>query len=383
LGTTIGHDIGTHRRRTTISERAAGTGEQRTPRSVAVFGSCTTRDNFNSRFNPDYRSRYDVTLAASQASVITMMSPPVEADFTPTRPMSDYDLWNIRSDMSREFLPKLAEQQPDYLILDFFADIHFGVIRLPDGRYLTNNRWKLWHTDYYQDLKANDGFVALRILEDPEPYVALWAEALDRFAAYVAEHCPDTTVLVHCGFNTDRLVPPGSSRPVHLRTFKKGPRLDVPRANELWARLDDHATSTYGWDAIDLRAEGYTTTADHPWGPFWVHYTPDYYHRFLAELDLVDLRRSLPPDDLARVEAIAEAGREHAAAYARQWDEALRAQEERIEELENLGALRAVKFALGRRVRQARARRAAARARSSRPDVPAETDPATQPEESR
>jgi hypothetical protein len=325
----------------------------REPRSVAVFGSCTTRDNFNSRFNPDYKVRYDVRLAANQTSVVTMMSPPVEEDFTPTQPMSDYDQWNIRSDLSREFLPLLAELQPDYLILDFFADIHFGVLRLEDGRFITNNRWKTWRTDLYERLKEADGFERLRIFDNPDHYFALWSEALDRFASFVADHCPDTRVVVHCGFNTNVLVPPGSARPIPLRSFKKGARIDVPVANELWARLDDHATSTYGWDAIDLRDEGYLTFADHPWGPFYVHYTMDYYHRFLAELDLIDLSQSLTPSDLERVRAIAEAGREHATAYARQWTETTRAQEERIRELEGLGLVGSVRFALGQRMRQA------------------------------
>lgn len=327
------------------------------PRSVAVFGSCTTRDNFNSRFNPDYKTRYDVRLAANQTSVITMMSPPLDTDFTPTRPMSEYDQWNIRSDLSREFLPLLADLKPDYLILDFFADIHFGVLRLEDGRYLTNNRWKTWRTDLYQRLKETNGFERVRIFDDPDDYFTLWAEALERFAAFVAEHCPDTKVVVHCGFNTDELVPPGTTRPVPLRAFKKGSRIDVPVANRLWARLDDHAVSTYGWDAIDLRDEGYLTDADHPWGPFYVHYTMDYYHRFLAELDVIDLRDRVDPEVHERIREIAASGHEHAVAYARQWAETTRTQEERISELEGLGVLRSVKFALGQRVRQARARK--------------------------
>jgi hypothetical protein len=326
------------------------------PRSVAVFGSCTTRDNFNSRFNPDYRTRYEVPYAASQMSLIALMSPPLPTEFVPTRPMSDYDQWSVRSELAREFLGLLAEQPPDYLVLDFFADIHFGVLRLADGRYLTNNRWKIWHTDVYQDLKAKNGFKLLQILDEPDGYFELWAEALDRFASHVKEHCPDTKVVVHCGFNTNELIPPGQARPVPLRSFKRGVRINVSLANRLWRRLDDHAVSTYGWESIDLRDEGYLTDPDHPWGPFYVHYTMDYYHRFLAELDLIDLRDRLDPDDLALVQGIAAAGHEHAVRYARQWTETTRAEEERIRELEELGPLRAVKFALGQRVRQARAR---------------------------
>ena len=37
----------------------------------------------------------------------------------------------------------MAELKPRYLILDWFGDVHFGVARLPDGRYFTDNRWKV------------------------------------------------------------------------------------------------------------------------------------------------------------------------------------------------------------------------------------------------
>jgi hypothetical protein len=59
---------------------------------------------------------------------------------------------------------------------------------------------------------------------------------------------------------------------------------------------------------------------------------------------------------VAVVQGIADAGHEHAVRYARQWTETTGAEEERIRELEGLGVLRSVKFALGQRVRQARAR---------------------------
>jgi hypothetical protein len=318
-------------------------------RSVAIFGSCTTHDNFNSRFNADHHDRYSVGVRANQTSVITMMSPPVEKDFTPTRPMGDYDVWNVRSDLSREFLPLVAEAKPDFLILDFFADIHFGVLRIEDGRYLTNNRWKLWHTDLYQQLKERSGFTRLRIFDDPDTYFALWTEAMDRFAGFVAEHCPDTRVIVHRGLNVDQVVPEDGQHIVPLRGFRPIARIDEARANELWARLDDHAISTYGWDAIDLRDEGYTSYAEHPWKAFYVHYTPDYYHRFLSELHVLDLADRVDPDTLDRVRSVAMATCEQATRQARFAHDVITEQDARIRELEQAGVLRAARRALARR----------------------------------
>jgi hypothetical protein len=319
------------------------------PRSIAIFGSCTTHDNFNSRFNADHHDRYSVDVRANQTSVITMMSPPVEEDFTPTRPMRDYDVWNVRSDLSREFLPLLAEAKPDFLILDFFADIHFGVLRLEDGRYLTNNRWKLWHTDLYEQLKERNAFTRLRIFDDPDAYFALWSEAMDRFARFLAEHCPDTRVIVHRGLNVDRVIPADAEGMVPLRGFRPMVRVDEARANERWARLDDHAISTYGWDAIDLRGEGYTSYAEHPWKAFYVHYTPDYYHRFLSELHVLDLTDRVDPETLERVRSVAMATREQSTRQSQFAHSVITEQDARIGELEQAGVLRAARRALAQR----------------------------------
>ncbi|MFL6061017.1 MAG: DUF6270 domain-containing protein [Marmoricola sp.] len=326
------------------------------PSTVAVCGSCTSRDPFSSRFNPDYGRWFSVAADVFQTSIISLMSPPIEAP-VPAGDTETYQERITREDVTRGFLPKLAAAKPDFLVLDFFADVHFGYTRLADGRYLTNNRWMLWPTEYHRRLKETEELPGTRIFADPDAYLALWAEAMDRFAEFVAEHCPETRVVVHRGLNTDEVVVRGQRRTKRLREVRKAAALNVQRANELWARLDDHAIDNYGWTAIDLRAEGYTSYAEHPWKPFYVHYTPDYYHRFLAEMLVLDLERDLDPEDWAQVRAIADSAHERAVNQERRWGPILSRQEERLRELEGLSPLQAAKFALGQRIRKTRGRR--------------------------
>jgi hypothetical protein len=332
--------------------------EGRTPESVSVFGSCVTRDNFNSRFNPGYRDFFEVRLSANQTSMIALMSPPIDEPFTPTGPMSDYDRWNVGSDLTREFLTELVALQPDYLILDFFGDVHFGVARLPDGRYLTDNRWKTHFTDFYVRHRDAGDLTIIKHADDPDAYFALWTDALDRFAAYVAQHCPRTRVIVHRGYNTGHALVPDQPRPVPLHKLGEVARIDVRRLNAFWDRLDDYAISAHGWDCIDLRDLEAPSYAEHPWGAFYVHYTPDYYHRFMAELHKIALRHRVDEDTWARVELIEAASREpaerrlgvEAAAVAEQ-RRRLKRTRARVRELESLGILRSARFALGRRLR--------------------------------
>ena len=330
---------------------------------VAVAGSCPTRDNFNSRFNADYKRWFSCDLATNQTSMIAQMSPPVDVEWTPLKTMNDYDVWNINSDLKREFLPLVAELRPEYVVLDFFADVHFGVVRLPDGRFVTDNRWKVQYTDWYEEQDAAGALTRLTIQDDTETYLELWREAMDRFAAHLAEHCPETTVVVHRGWNTNLVRVPDRPEPIRMRRHKRLRAFDAERGNELWATLDDYCLQKFGWEAIDLRGEGYTSYPDHPWGAFWVHYEPEYYHRFLAELNKIHLRHAGPGADVyERVEQIERAAREsgerlsrHAQALADSRGETVSRQRRRIEELETLGVGRAVKFAVGQRLRARKA----------------------------
>jgi len=252
--------------------------------SIALFGSCMTRDNFNSRFNPDYKASYRCDLAQNQMSILSLMSAPVTEPWETTKAMSDYDVWNIRTEFDKAFLSELAASQTDYLLLDFFGDAHFGVLQLDDGRIITDNRWKVHATDIYQRLRDEGRLTRLHPTSDPDAYFALWREAMDRFAEHVRRVAPQLRVVVHFGHHTNLLTLPDRPRPARLQKHRSIARIDVEAANAQWRRMDEYAVEVFGARAIDLTAEPFPTYDEHPWGPFYVHYRQDYYHRFLAEL---------------------------------------------------------------------------------------------------
>ncbi|MFL6061016.1 MAG: DUF6270 domain-containing protein [Marmoricola sp.] len=317
-------------------------------RTVAVAGSCATRDNFSSNFNPDHQRWYDLVATNNQSSLIALMSPPVEPEIAETDGLNEHQEWTIRSDFSRVFLDDLARTRPDYLLVDFSGDTAFGVLRLPDGRYVTDNHWKVGKTAWYQRAVAA-GATRLSWREDEAAYRLLWDEALARFAAYVGEHCPDTQVIVHRLRSVRTLVRGETDRPTGLRRGANLLPLDVRSTNRYRTALDDHATTACGWEQIDLRAERYSSPADHPWGPYYVHYTRDYNRRFLAELHRHDLTRRLDAATSERIAVVADAGHERLVAQARHLRRTDVAQREQIRALSGLGPLRAAARAVARR----------------------------------
>jgi hypothetical protein len=262
------------------------------PIAIAVLGSCVTRDNFNTRFNPGYKAWYRTVLMQNQSSLISVMSEPTPITPEEIGEGTDYDKWNVRTDLSKEFLDELGRLAPDYLILDFFGDVHFGVLQLPNGSYVTNNRWKLWPTPFYKALKEAGPLRTLRIDRDTETYLPLWRDAFDRLVRHVKAVAPDTTVIVHKGRNTPWLTLPDSA-PVSLQENRRLSPIDLPRLNELWSVLNDYAVSSTGYASIDLWQREYPSFDAHPWGPYYVHYAMDYYADFLSALNTIHLGRVL------------------------------------------------------------------------------------------
>lgn len=295
------------------SDRAGEDGTGAAPATVAVLGSCATRDNFNSRYNPGYRQFYECRLHQNQTSLIALMSPPMQVEWAPTGIMTDYDRWNIETEFDRSFLADVVELQPTYLILDFFADVHFGVLRLRDGNYVTNNRWKIRKTDWFENVRAERAFDRLSIFLDPAGYQEVWQEHYRRFDAFVREKLPDTTVVVHRRVNVELIRLRDRPRPVRLQRHAQIKRVDVAQANRLGRELDDFAIATSGAEQIDLTQVPWMTYEDHPLRPYYGHYEMPYYHRFLAELHQIHLRRTLGAEIGLMVRQVDRARAEEAA----------------------------------------------------------------------
>lgn len=255
--------------------------------TVAVVGSCITRDNFNSTFNPGYRDRFDCALLQNQSSIISLVEEPMEVAWEPLdAAMSEHDRWNVTTEFDRSFWDEVTRLQPAYLLLDFFGDIHFGVVRTSTGSFVTNNRWKIQKTTWYAEGNAAGDLTPLTILGDTEAYIRQWKGAFDVFMARVRRLLPNTVVILNCGRNTNRLQLE-SGEVVPLQRNVNLARLDVKRTNRLWSRLDAYAARQVD-EVIDLRPMRAPTFREHPWGPFYVHYVPEYYTEFLGWLGEID-----------------------------------------------------------------------------------------------
>ncbi|MGH3651543.1 DUF6270 domain-containing protein [Glutamicibacter sp.] len=253
---------------------------------VAVFGSCVTRDNFNSKFNPGYKDLYECVLLADHVSLVSLMAPPVEFDSPKFADLQPRIQNNLRREFGRHFLDELREARPDYLIMDFWPDMFFGVAQISTGDLITRNNWSTTKTPYFSEVESR----WLRLDRTPKEFLDLWKDAADKFFAFMGAELPGTRIIIHRARN----VAEWNATDGSVHEFKDW----GVRMNKHWDKMDDYVRTTFGFPEIDVLTENQRSFEGHPWKAFGVHYTFDYHQRFLTRLtrfvfeDVVESRGS-------------------------------------------------------------------------------------------
>ncbi|WP_141603612.1 DUF6270 domain-containing protein [Terrilactibacillus laevilacticus] len=252
---------------------------------IAVMGSCVTRDVFNSIFIKGYKDYFDCVLTQNQTSVISLMSQPIKFEPIKINISDKYSFWNIKTEFTKEFLYLLKEKKPSYIILDFFGDIHFGVLQIEDDKFITNNRWKIMKTTYYKELQQKK---TIEIVNETEIYFELWKESIDKFFKFIKSELPNTKVILHMTQNTDYSI----SNDLSIKKLSKSGKIkaeNVDLLNKYWSKLNEYVVNSYDVKCIDMTKKMYFSYENHPWGEFYIHFTKNYYYDFINKLQEVIL----------------------------------------------------------------------------------------------
>lgn len=256
---------------------------------IATVGSCVTRDNFNSIFNPNYKMFFDLVLHQHQVSIPSLMSKKVvyEEDET-TEKLPDFGRWHLRTECNKEFLSSIQKKNPEYLLMDLDGDVHFGVSEISDGNYFTNNP-KFTNISFLNKYSNK-----MLLKDDPDAYFKIWQPKIDEFFSFLRTEVPNCKIILVKARFSDRFAD-GSSL-TELRKKKNLKILDVDYMNSLWDRLDNYIINKYDVRIIDMTQKNYYLDPKHAWGAFYLHYKKDFYSDFLSKLQLLidsDMREEL------------------------------------------------------------------------------------------
>ena len=163
----------------------------------STFGSCSSRNIFNSQINEDYKKFFHINDYVESVTLISLMSKPIEFNSNLINSSNSYDNLCVKRDFSKEYLNFLKKNLIDYLIIDTYFDIAYGILILDDSHIISDSI-RLKHTDLYNTINYK---TKLNINENFEEYLNLYHSACNSFFKFMETHCNNTKIILNCSRN--------------------------------------------------------------------------------------------------------------------------------------------------------------------------------------
>lgn len=106
---------------------------------ISTYGSCTSRNIFNSKINKDYKKYFKINKSVEASTLISLMSKPIDFDEKLLKTDNKYDLICIKDDLSKNFLDFIKQDPVDYIILDTLFDASSQIIKYSENQFITSS----------------------------------------------------------------------------------------------------------------------------------------------------------------------------------------------------------------------------------------------------
>ena len=248
---------------------------------VGVFGSCETRDLFNSMLNPGYKNFFSVEISCLRSSLISIMQEPFFVDYKLIEfPLEDnsrlirFDF--LKQDFEKSFFKELMSKEIDCLIIDNFFEARFGVASFDGGPLLTNNTWDLIETDFYKNTDLINEF---SMVLDETKYMELFSKNCDKFFKFMQVNYPNIKIILNkarlCGFVRKE------DSSFYINDDYK---IYAEKYNKILEKLDLYIENNFDVGVLEFDFQNCYCRHDHPWGIGPNHYNPFYYSYMTKQL---------------------------------------------------------------------------------------------------
>lgn len=249
-------------------------------KTVAILGSCVSRDIFNRKFIPDYKEHFKLLSYAHQPSMISIMSKPIPYYYKNMvgEAKSVLDRDHFRAELEKQFLATLANEQPDILVMDFYADVMYGVLEVNDNSYMVGKDFR------FKDFKAFDHLnIGKRYYprENFEEFFELWKDSFEKFDRWAKLHLPNTKIVINKARAKKTYIDKNGHEALRLENH------DLDQINGLWNKLDEYVINTFGYESLDYSQDQYYLQENHIFGNFFVHFDQSYYDLYFSKLKQV------------------------------------------------------------------------------------------------
>lgn len=250
-------------------------------KSVYCLGSSATRDCFNNKINPNFNKYFKFLGTSSQISLISLMNQN-QFEFTDNdiniNELTPFQIQVIEKELKKTGLNEILNLNFDYLILDNYFEIKFGICKVGE-KIFTNNPWNLHNTLFFKNLE-NKKF--LTIQQNTEEFFNLWCESCDLFFEFLSKYKPEVKVILNPVRNsTDFIKKNNSISSVDSETEKI-----LNNENKFISMLDTYILTNFDVDVI-IFDKVYKADENHLWNFSYINYEPGYYQEFIKKLNLI------------------------------------------------------------------------------------------------
>nr|WP_257719725.1 DUF6270 domain-containing protein [Staphylococcus equorum] len=134
------------------------------------------RDVFNSEHVKNWNDYFEVTAYQSQVTFPSLVSEP------------------INNELDKNFIYKMKNSSIDYLIIDFYGDLFFGIVKDVFGGYLTNKKQLFTRKNIFNQVTEEGQTLSFEKIF--KKYFELWTKSVDKFFDNYLINI-DATVIIH------------------------------------------------------------------------------------------------------------------------------------------------------------------------------------------
>ncbi|MBM7600174.1 hypothetical protein JOC34_002565 [Virgibacillus halotolerans] len=248
---------------------------------IAVHGSCYSRLPFysNHYFNPDYKEKYDVVLTSFHKSTIGLFTPSIELPDESLSDLNKSEANVVKDDSEKNFFRKLQNLNPEYLIIDFYADAVLDLMRFNNGTILTVTP-RLSNSKLF--LNKYKGEVEIINHNDFKVFMEMWRPAIKKFTESVIKYIPENKIILTKARMSEKYY----DKEENLIEFK-GKRLEeIKKYNVIFSILESEFLRLLPKTrVIQLPKNKYFSDENFPLGFSPNHYQTGYYKEYLSKLD--------------------------------------------------------------------------------------------------
>ncbi|MCW0503723.1 DUF6270 domain-containing protein [Aeromonas piscicola] len=238
-------------------------------KKIAILGSCVTKDAF--KYND---GSLDVQHAYyPRASVISLMSSPVDIDKSILIAENAWLNWIILNDFNKTTLHQLSAHNPSIICIDLIEE-RFDVFKIQDSYITYSDELSKYHPN------ARDLAAGARIPFHSEERRQLLSEKLSLLCAKLNSFFKNSTIVIHKALYSNYYLDGGNILKFSPeQCHKNGVINDVLSFG--YDYLSSHIDNVR---VIDTPPQIQIANSKHIWGLSPFHYIDEYYKHFMSEL---------------------------------------------------------------------------------------------------